>query len=79
MNEVLKTKWLWRFAKEENTLWKKVILSKCETYSLSYWWRKRNPYAHGVSCQKSIHAGLDFFKSLIYFEVRNGSKVFLMA
>jgi len=28
MNEVLKTKWLWRFAKEDDAMWKNVIKAK---------------------------------------------------
>jgi len=28
MNEALKTKWLWRFATEDDALWKKVTVSK---------------------------------------------------
>jgi len=28
MNEALKTKWLWRFAKEENAMWKNLIEAK---------------------------------------------------
>ena len=28
MNEALKTKWLWRFAKEDNAMWKNVIKAK---------------------------------------------------
>jgi len=28
MNEAVKTKWLWRFATEDDALWKKVIICK---------------------------------------------------
>jgi len=48
MNEALKTKWLWRFTKDEDTWWKKVIVSKYGTDSFG-WWSKRSPCAHDVS------------------------------
>jgi len=28
MNDILKTKWIWRFAKEEDALWRKVTATK---------------------------------------------------
>ena len=35
------------------------------------WWRKKSSYSHGVGCWKSILAGLERFKSLVHFEVRD--------
>jgi len=49
MNEALKIKWLWRFAKEEDALWRNVVVAKYEVVNLG-WWSKKNCYAHGVGC-----------------------------
>jgi len=46
MNEALKSKWLWRFAKDEDALWRKVIASKYGVDN-SVWWSKKSPNAHG--------------------------------
>jgi len=40
MNEALKTKWLWRFAIEDDALWKKVILSKYGVDRFGWWSRR---------------------------------------
>jgi len=74
MNEALKTKWLWRYAKKVDALWKKVIVSKYGAVSLG-WWSTRSPYAHGAGSWKFIHARLDLFRSLVCFKRRNGSRV----
>ena len=47
MNDALKSKWLWRFAKEDDALWRKVIASKYEVDN-SGWWSKKNPNTHGA-------------------------------
>ena len=69
MNEALKTKWLWRYAKEEDALWKKVIVFKYGTNTFC-WWSKRSPYVYVVSYWNSIHAGLDFFSLFLWFILR---------
>jgi len=53
MNEVFKTKWLWRFAIEDDALWKKVIVSKFGVDRFGCW-SMRSTFAHGVGCWKSI-------------------------
>ena len=74
MNEVLKTKWLWRFAKEDNAMWKNVIKAKYGIDDLG-WWSKMSSFSHGVGFWKSISASLERFKSLVHFEVKDGSRV----
>ena len=74
MNEALKTKWLWCFAKEEKALWRKAIIAKCGVDILG-WWTKRSLFAHGLGLWKSVLAGLERFKSLAHFKVKNGSRV----
>ena len=74
MNEVLKTKWLWRFAKEDNAMWKNVIEAKYGIDDLG-WWSKMSSSSHGVGFRKSISARLEHFKSLVHFDVKDGSRV----
>jgi len=68
MNEALKSKWLWRFAKDEDVLWRKVIALKYGVDN-SGWWSKKSPNAHGVGCWKSILGGLELFQILVHFKV----------
>ena len=51
-NDALKTKWLWRFAKEEDAMWKNVIRVKYGIDDLD-WGTKKSFYSHGVSCSVS--------------------------
>ena len=73
MNEASKTKWLWRFAKEDNAMWKNVIKEKYGIDDLG-WWSKMSSFSHGVGFWKSISASLERFKSLVHFEVKDGSR-----
>ena len=41
MNEALKTKWLWRFAKEDSDMWKNGIKAKYGIDELGWWSKKR--------------------------------------
>ena len=74
MNKALKVKWLWRFAREDNTLWKALLKMKYDVDKLG-WWSKKSPNPHGVGCWKSITSELDLFKSLVQFKVGNGFRV----
>jgi len=74
MNEVLKTKWVWRFAKEDNAMWKNVSAAKYEIDDLG-WWSKMSSYSHGFGFWKSILTSLEHFKSLVHFKVEDGSRV----
>jgi len=47
MNKVLKTKWLWRFAKEDDALHKNMIKTKYGVDDLG-WWIKKSSYSYGV-------------------------------
>jgi len=74
MNDTLKTKWLWRFAKEEDAMRTNVIKVKyrIDDYGSQ---TKKSFYSHKVSCWKSILVVFEHFKSLVYFEVKEGSRV----
>jgi len=75
MNKALQAMWLWRFAKEDNTLWKNMVKLKYGIDRLGRW-SKTSTHAHGVGCWKSIISGLDQFKSLVNFEVNDGSRAY---
>jgi len=49
MNEALKTKWLWRVAKEDDAMWKNVIKAKYGIDEFG-WWSDKSSYPHGVGC-----------------------------
>jgi len=53
MNAAFKIKWIWRFAKEGNAFWRKVIVAKYGVENLG-WWSKKSYYAHWVGCWKAI-------------------------
>jgi len=61
MNKALKAKWLWRFAKEDNTLWKNMVKVTHDVDRFGYW--------------KAIISRLDNFKSLVNFEVKNEPRI----
>ena len=50
MNKALKTKWLWRFAKEDNTLWKNMVKIKYGIDKLG-WWSKNSPHPRGIGLE----------------------------
>jgi len=49
MKKALKAKWLWRFAKEDNTLWKNKVKVKYDVGRVE-WWSKKSPHPCGVGC-----------------------------
>ena len=49
MNDALKIKRIWRFAKEEDALRRKVVVAKYGVDNLG-WWSKKSCNAHGVGC-----------------------------
>jgi len=51
MNKALKAKWLWRFAKKDNILWKNMVKLKYGIDRLG-WWSKKSTYPHGIGCWK---------------------------
>ena len=78
MNEARKTKWLWHFAKVPNALWRNVMGVKYGVDILC-WWLRKGPYSYGVGRWRSVRSyftSFEHFKSLVHFEVKNGSRVF---
>jgi len=39
------------------------------------WWNKKSSYSHSVDYWKSTLAGLECFKFLVHFVVKDGSRV----
>lgn len=66
-------KWLWRFTREEQALWARVIQAKYET--LSNWTTKEVTAAYGVSLWRSIRLAWVSFLGNTSFNVNNGRKV----
>ena len=55
-------------------MWRNVIKAKYGSDELG-WWSKMSSSSHGVGFWKSILGGLERFKSLVHFEVKDGSRV----
>lgn len=72
-NRSLMMKWLWRFTREEQALWARVIQAKYET--LSNWTTKEVTAAYGVSLWRSIRLVWVSFLGNTSFNVNNGRKV----
>ena len=73
MNEALKPKWLRRFDKEEDTMWKIVIEMKYGVDNIG-WWSNKSSYAHGVGYWKSIMSGSRQFRFIVQFKVKMGQR-----
>jgi len=39
------------------------------------WWSKKSSYALGVGCLEIYYEGFDELRSLVHFNVKNGSKI----
>ena len=65
-------KWLWRYANEPMSLWRRVVDSK---YGSQWggWCSNRGQGAHGVSLWKHTRAGLNCFSQFIKFKLGDGS------
>ncbi|RVX00219.1 putative ribonuclease H protein [Vitis vinifera] len=74
LNKVLLGKWLWRFAFEEDKLWKKVIMEKFGQEGLG--WRTNEARGtFGVGVWKEILKEADWCWDNIEFKVGKGTKV----
>ena len=73
-NQALLGKWLWRYATEPRSLWRRVIDSK---YGSQWggWCSNRTRDPHGVSLWKHIRAGWDRFSHYVSFKVGDGSRI----
>lgn len=74
-NKALLAKWLWRYAVDRDSLWRRMIVKKYgET---NHWESKRLSCSYGVSCWKGIINQLDDFKkSLGWMLNLNSSLIF---
>jgi hypothetical protein len=73
-NQALLGKWLWRFAHEEGTWWRSVLVAK---YG-SAWggWHSSDIFgSHGVGVWKFICMGWQIFRSHFRFDLDEGSKI----
>ena len=74
LNKVLLSKWIWRFASEEDCISKSLIYSKFGKYDLGWWVNTpRGPF--GVGLWKEILKEASWVKDNWKFRVGNGSRV----
>ena len=73
-NQALLRKWLWRYALEPESLWRRVIDSK---YGSMWggWYSQIGTQAYGVSLWKFIRAGWNTFSNYISYMVGDGSRI----
>lgn len=72
-NRSLLMKWLWRFPKEEKTLWVRVIQAKYEKED--FWKTKNVVSAYGICLWRSIRNLWHAFFEKIIFNINNGKKI----
>ncbi|RVX07383.1 putative ribonuclease H protein [Vitis vinifera] len=73
-NKALLGKWLWRFANENEPLWKQIILSKYDLQE-GGWCSKDARNRYGVGVWKAIRKGWENFRSHSRFIIGDGTKV----
>ena len=73
-NKALLGKWLWRFANENEPLWKHIILSKYDLQE-GGWCSKDARNRYGVGVWKAIRKGWENFRSHSRFIIGDGTKV----
>ncbi|RVW16810.1 putative ribonuclease H protein [Vitis vinifera] len=73
-NKALLGKWLWRFANENELLWKQIILSKYDLQE-GGWCSKNARNRYGVGVWKAIRKGWENFRSHSRFIIGDGTRV----
>ena len=73
-NKALLGKWLWRYATEPMSLWRRVVDSK---YGSQWggWCSKHSKEPYGVSLWNHIRKGWGCFSQYISFKVGDGSQI----
>ena len=74
LNKALLGKWSWRFAVEDNPMWKKVITLKYQSEEGS-WFTKEPRGSCGVGLWKDISNATRNLKQDCYFVIGGGSRV----
>jgi hypothetical protein len=73
-NRVLLGKWLWRFANDEDTWWRKLVEVKYDIMR-GGWCSREVGGSYGVGVWECIRRGWDDFKQHVRYEVGNGSRI----
>ncbi|RVW42450.1 Transposon TX1 uncharacterized 149 kDa protein [Vitis vinifera] len=73
-NKALLGKWLWRFANENDSLWKQIISSKYDLQD-GGWCSKGGRDRYGVGVWKAIRNGWEDFRSHSRFLIGDGTRV----
>lgn len=74
LNRALLAKWLWRYGKEPNALWRKVIDAKYKAHEFG-WFSKEPRGSYGCSVLKDIFKEMERYKSGIEYVIGRGNKV----
>ncbi|XP_026458788.1 uncharacterized protein LOC113359352 [Papaver somniferum] len=72
-NQALLSKWSWRYAVEENALWKSITTEKYGVGEV-FWVTKMPKCSYGTSVWKSIMKCNSIFTRYVKFKVNNGSR-----
>ncbi|XP_026450690.1 uncharacterized protein LOC113350786 [Papaver somniferum] len=72
MNQALLCKWSWRFAKEEDAMWRKIVAEKYGTGDVQ-WMAKVPNCSYGSSVWRAIMNHNSFFLKHVRFKVHSGS------
>jgi hypothetical protein len=67
-------KWLWRYGREREALWRLVIDAKFESLK-GGWCSKEVSGSFGVGVWKHIRKGWEKFRNFVLFEVGNGTHI----
>ena len=74
LNKALLGKWCWRFASEQDSLWKQVIVRKFGEEE-GCWCSGASKESHGVGLWKAIRNGWMEFSKRVAFKVGGGRRV----
>ena len=74
LNKALLGKWVWRFAIEDNPMWKKVITLKYQSEE-GGWFTKEQRSSFGVGLWKDISNAAKKLKQDCYLVIGDGSRV----
>ena len=74
-NRALLGKWMWRFARERDKLWRRVVAATKYGIGRGDWCSRTVIGSHGQGLWKGIWLGRDEFWKRTQFKVRNGARV----
>uniref|UniRef100_A0A2N9F8U3 Reverse transcriptase domain-containing protein n=1 Tax=Fagus sylvatica TaxID=28930 RepID=A0A2N9F8U3_FAGSY len=73
-NQALLGKWLWRYGRERDALWRRVVEAKYGSL-WGGWCSKDVKGSYGLSLWKYIRKGWEIFSNHLYMQVGNGERI----